>query len=213
MSATRLTIARDVVEIVAIVAAGVWAFYTFVYENQIKPAQSQADVQVEASLERLGERKGLLAVDSRVTIHNVGIADVWIYGVAETVTGTTVSVRKRDVTTAAPSGGDLLTEPGWSPSAPSAVYGFAFLTKLADANSKGGLNLRPGETVPFDRIFYVASGRFDEMQTHVSVRFSNRADFVPFHFRTNHGIVHIEAAPGADIDGIDENVAALSLWH
>jgi hypothetical protein len=213
MSATRLTIARDIVEIVAIVAAGVWAFYTFVYENQIKPAQSQADVQVEASLDRLGERKGLLAVDSRVTIHNVGIADVWVYGVAETVTGTTVRARTHGDAATAASGGNLLVEPGWSPSAPSAVYGFAFLTKLADTSSKGGLNLRPGETVPFDRIFYVANGRFDEVQTHVSVRFSNRADFVPFHFRTSHGIVHIESTPGADIDGIDENVAALSLWH
>jgi hypothetical protein len=213
MSATRLTIARDVVEIVAIVAAGVWAFYTFVYENQIKPAQSQADVQVEASLARLGERKGLAAVDSRVTIHNVGIADVWIYGVAETVTGTTVRVRTRDDAATVASGGDMLAEPGWSPSTPSAVYGFAFLTKLASTGSKAGLNLRPGETVPFDRIFYVPSDRFDEVQTHVSVRFSNRADFIPLHFRTNHGIVHIDAAPGANIDGVDENVAALSLWR
>ena len=63
---------RDVVEILAIVAAGAWAFYTFVYENQIKPTLEKPEAQVESVLTKLGERNGLVAVRSRVTIANVG---------------------------------------------------------------------------------------------------------------------------------------------
>ena len=35
-----MAIVRDVVEVIAIVAAGIWAFYVFAYENRIKPSIS-----------------------------------------------------------------------------------------------------------------------------------------------------------------------------
>jgi hypothetical protein len=35
-----VAIVRDVVEVVAIIAAGAWAFYIFAYENRIKPAMA-----------------------------------------------------------------------------------------------------------------------------------------------------------------------------
>jgi hypothetical protein len=45
-----IRIVRDVVEIAAIVAAGLWAFYVFVYENRIKPSFLPPELAVTASI-------------------------------------------------------------------------------------------------------------------------------------------------------------------
>jgi hypothetical protein len=57
--ASTLTMVRDIVEIVAIVAAGIWAFYVFVYENRIKPTLQPPDVTITGSIERIGRVHGL----------------------------------------------------------------------------------------------------------------------------------------------------------
>jgi hypothetical protein len=43
-------------DVVAIVAAGVWAFYVFAYENRIKPSLAGPEVNVVASMQRLNVR-------------------------------------------------------------------------------------------------------------------------------------------------------------
>ena len=48
------TTLRHVVEAVAIVAAGIWAFYTFIYQEKIKPAQEPAALTVNISIRGLG---------------------------------------------------------------------------------------------------------------------------------------------------------------
>jgi hypothetical protein len=60
-----IAIARDVIEIVAIIAAGAWAFYVFIYENRIKPSFAKPDINVTASIQRLGERNGMIAIGLR----------------------------------------------------------------------------------------------------------------------------------------------------
>ncbi len=48
------TTLRHVVEAVAIIAAGVWAFYTFIYQEKIKPAQEPAALAVNVAIRGLG---------------------------------------------------------------------------------------------------------------------------------------------------------------
>jgi hypothetical protein len=43
-------VVRDIVEVVAIVAAGIWAFYVFAYENRIKPSLADPNVDVSVHL-------------------------------------------------------------------------------------------------------------------------------------------------------------------
>jgi hypothetical protein len=205
---------RDVVEIVAIVAAGAWAFYTFVYENQIKPANERADVQIESSLTRLGQSHGLLAVQSHVVIRNVGVSDIWLYGFAETVTGSTV--RPGGPAPAASEAGAatyLQAEPGWVERAKSTVYALGFLTHLGDPRADDELNLRPGQSAPFDRLIYVPARRFDELSTYVSMRFSSKGKPLPMHLAKVDGLVRVESNADDDSDLISEHVATLSLWH
>ena len=205
---------RDVVEIVAIVAAGAWAFYTFVYENQIKPASERADVQVEISLTRLGQSHGLLAVQSRIVIRNVGVSDISLYGFAETVTGSTVRPAGPSPAVSGPRAATYLqVEPGWVERAMTNVYSFGFLTHLADARADDEFSLRPGQSSPFDRLIYVPTGKFDELGTFVSLRFSSNGKPLPMHLATVDGLVRVESNGDDDSDIISERVATLSLWR
>jgi hypothetical protein len=205
---------RDVVEIVAIVAAGAWAFYTFVYENQIKPANERAEVQIESTLTRLGQSRGLLAVQSHILIRNVGVSDVSLYGFAETVTGSTV---RPGGPTPAPSVSGAATylqsEPGWVERAKTTVYSVGLLTRIADVHASNELNLRPGQSAPFDRLIYVPAGKFDELDTFVSTRFSSNGKPLPMHLAKVDGLIRVESNAEDDSDSINERAATLSLWH
>ena len=86
-TARRTAIVRDVIEVVAIIIAGFWAFYVFVYENRIKPSFENPDVNVTASMQRLGERNGLVAVGMRVDLHNLGSVKTNFIGIAINVSG------------------------------------------------------------------------------------------------------------------------------
>lgn len=63
---------RHIVEIVAIVAAGIWAFYTFVYEERIKPAHEPLASVQTVTLEHVGRIRNLDVVRVNVSIRNVG---------------------------------------------------------------------------------------------------------------------------------------------
>lgn len=63
---------RHVVEIVAIVAAGIWAFYTFIYEERIKPAHEPLASVETVTMTREGRIRDLDIVRLNVTIRNVG---------------------------------------------------------------------------------------------------------------------------------------------
>ncbi|MBD5635777.1 MAG: hypothetical protein IAI49_15015 [Candidatus Eremiobacteraeota bacterium] len=205
---------RDVVEIVAIVAAGAWAFYTFVYENQIKPAYSKPEVELVSTLTMLGERNGLVAVQSHVVVKNVGTTYVWLYGFAETVLGSTVRARRADsVRPLAAHATDLELEPEWTAGKLYPVYSLGLLTALADPGATAQFNFSPGQSIPFDRVFYVAARRFDELRTHLNVRYSATPAPVAYHLKTVDGIIHLASAPNAPFDGLDDTTATLSLWR
>ena len=170
---SRLSALRDIVEIVAIIAAGGWAFYTFIYQNDIKPANSTPLVQFEAKMTRLGERHGFVAVQSHIEIKNVGISDVWFYGIAETVLGSTIRARPRSRPPALdPTALHAEIEPEWIDDAPIPVYSIAFVTQLANPRSDSQLSLSPGQSIPVDRLFYVRAGRYDELLLNIDLRFA-----------------------------------------
>lgn len=71
----RSTIAtiRDIVEIVAIVAAGVWALYVFVYEQRIKPASEPPAILLTGSMQKVGQHNGLVQISYSATVRNIGL--------------------------------------------------------------------------------------------------------------------------------------------
>jgi hypothetical protein len=80
-------IVRDVVEVAAILAAGIWAFYTFAYENRIKPSFANPELNFVVTMQQLGQRGGLIGVRLHTEIHNVGTVPANIVGLSYWVLG------------------------------------------------------------------------------------------------------------------------------
>jgi len=69
---------NGVVQMIAIAAAGVWAFYTFIYEDRIKPAEETPVLVAEARLTPVGRRNEIVAVQARAINTDVqAVLSLW----------------------------------------------------------------------------------------------------------------------------------------
>jgi hypothetical protein len=61
----RWAVARHAVETIAIVAAGLWAFYVFIYQEKIKPAADPVSITLTIDVQRLGRdaKREILRLD------------------------------------------------------------------------------------------------------------------------------------------------------
>jgi len=155
-----IALVRDVVEVVAIVAAGAWAFYVFAYENRIKPSLAGPEVNVVASMQRLSERHGLIAVGIRLQLHNIGTVRAHFLGMAMNVYGQRVAAAQPQILLGKGSlQYDFSGHARTGPRVPA--YSYAYITHLGDPSTGQDTSLDPGSTLENDRTFYVPQGRFD----------------------------------------------------
>jgi hypothetical protein len=68
----RWATVRHIVEAIAIVCAGIWAFYTFVYQERIKPAGEPAALNLGVSFLTLSHSPKRDLVKLVIDLHNVG---------------------------------------------------------------------------------------------------------------------------------------------
>jgi hypothetical protein len=78
---------RHVVEAVAILAAGVWAFYTFIYQEKIKPANEPAAVNLTVTVSSLGHDSDRDYIRLAYVIRNTGKTEIDIAADAYNVWG------------------------------------------------------------------------------------------------------------------------------
>ena len=78
---------RHVVEAVAILAAGIWAFYTFVYQEKIKPANEPAAVNLSVTVSSLGHDSDRDYIRLAYVIRNTGKTEIDIAADAFNVWG------------------------------------------------------------------------------------------------------------------------------
>ena len=179
---------RDVVEIVAIVAAGIWAFYVFVYENRIKPSFEAPDLVVTASMEKTSRHAGSIGVLVKTDFRNVGGVPIHFEGLAVTVLGRRVTLRaqpRRTSLSKADTNEEIRTY--YELSDPVRVYSYGAITALGNPASKSGLELDPGQEIPQQQIFFVPGGRFDLLTVYVSARFTKSDErVIPSTLGLNH---------------------------
>lgn len=162
---------RDVVEVVAIVAAGIWALYVFVYEQRIKPASEPPAVLLTGSMQKVGQHNGLVQISYSATVRNIGHADVYLIGEGFVAVGITYSAH------GAPSREQPL--PGLSQyqrdariASQSVVYRVAELTRFANAAYNNGFDVAPGVEVPFHGIILVKTGQVDSIVLYGSLAYT-----------------------------------------
>ncbi|HEY1428948.1 MAG TPA: hypothetical protein VGF18_05205, partial [Candidatus Tumulicola sp.] len=157
---TSLGRVRDIVEIVAIVAAGIWAFYIFAYENRIRPSFAQPEVNIGATLQRLSERNGQIAVGLHIDLRNVGTVNTDFLGLA-------VNVYGQRVLSTTPNGGEPNDPLSYERKAfyrlskPVPVYSWAYVTRLGNPHTGVDTTMDPGTSIENYRVFYVPAGKFD----------------------------------------------------
>ena len=191
------------VQTLAIVLAGAWGVYTFVYEAKIAPGLAPPSVSVKSTLERVGRRGDLVAIRSTVTRTNVGQAEVRVLGLTYNVVG--VKVRFGE----APAAGAMPERlPGSSTIAQARYYdesgggevilrhGVLFEGATALPSEPSGLN--PGEAVSRDLIFYADPTRFDSIRFQVELSYAKMSEPpVPLVFEAGRD-GRLAAVPGPD---------------
>ena len=171
-------IVRDLVEIAAILAAGVWAFYTFAYENRIKPSFANPELNFVVTMQKLGERGGLIGVRLHTEIHNVGTVQASIVGLSYWVLGKRVEALRGARAPVLSAGGAVL-KAFYAESPGTPVFGLAYLTRMADPASSSRTDLEPGADLARDTVFFVPAARFDYLEAHLSARFTKEKSPVP----------------------------------
>ncbi|HXM07288.1 MAG TPA: hypothetical protein VN936_07480, partial [Candidatus Acidoferrum sp.] len=69
---TRAEQVRTAVEIIAILAAGLWALYTFVYEQRIKPLSEPAEFSVPTTVTQGPTVNGVVFLKIHKRLENTG---------------------------------------------------------------------------------------------------------------------------------------------
>lgn len=172
---------RDIVEVVAIVAAGIWAFYVFAYENRIKPALANPEVNVTASLQRLSDRNGLIAVGVHLQLHNIGTVRAHFLGLAVNVFGQHIlagaSQRSFKRHGLEYNFGGFSRADSRVP-----VFSYAYITHLGNPATGEDTALDPGTAIENDRTFYVPRGRFDLLTLGIDMPYTKYDDAtIPAH--------------------------------
>lgn len=189
-----VAIVRDVVEVVAIIAAGIWAFYVFAYENRIKPSLLPPELNVSASMTKIGVHNGLIGVGLHLALHNIGTVKVHFLGVA-------VNVYGQRIVAAAPQGSVDRATLRWEfsgfyralPRIP--VYSYAYVTQLGDPRTGVDAFLNPGGSIEDDRTFYVPQGRFDLLTMGIDATYTKFEDqTIPTNLVITRGAARISNA-------------------
>jgi len=84
---TRAEQIRIIVEIVAIVAAGLWALYTFVYVQRIKPLSEAPEFSVGVTVDQGATINGVVFLTIRKRLENTGNVPIDVAAEALSVYG------------------------------------------------------------------------------------------------------------------------------
>lgn len=79
---------RHIVEIAALVIAAAWAFYVFVYQERIKPANQPINVESSLAVAHQGQHPNMEFVSVTVNFHSIASSPADLAGIAVNVFGT-----------------------------------------------------------------------------------------------------------------------------
>jgi hypothetical protein len=162
---------RDRIEVIAIVLAGLWALYVFVYEKQIVPALTEPAPTFLVTMRHVGNDGSFAVIRLDEVVSNSGSQTVYFYGHSLTVLAGTVTPRR--------TGGQIYADPlanyshayfKYSKGVP--VFRDAWVTREGNPAAHAGLDVLPGETTTRSSEFYVPRGKFDFLKAWIVASYS-----------------------------------------
>jgi hypothetical protein len=146
-----------IVQAFAILAAGIWAFYTFIYEDRIKPASEPPITSINTSLIPVGKKGSLIAIQAHTQLSNIGKVRIRLLADTFNVIGVTVQTGKSEEQHSGYIKSNLYSKEITS----QVLMKTGELLKGATANPNGSYILDPGESANKDFIVYVPDNKFD----------------------------------------------------
>lgn len=212
-SPSAAALVRDIVEVIAIVAAGAWAIYTFIYVERIKPAADPPSLVMSGTLHKLGERKGLTQFSYDGTIRNNGNTNVYLIGEGYTVIGFRLASNSAPVSVK-PYPGSLEYDRDARIESQAVIYRRYALSRFASPKFGGGYEMFPGQQVPFTGLFAVKSGEFDSIALYGGIAYGKDSKAHPTVVaHTNDGAVYFMPVKGeSDYNEIEATLDRASLW-
>ncbi|HUA09436.1 MAG TPA: hypothetical protein VMA98_09190 [Candidatus Acidoferrales bacterium] len=166
MRAWHTRIVRDTAEVVAIILAGAWALYVFVFQNVIVPETTPPTPVVTVTMKHVGNDGPLAVVQIDEVFKNPGATTVVFMAWATTVFGMKVVP---ETTPQRASGSDIENElqAYYRLSNPVVVFRDAHITYRGNGHSPYGLWLNPGQVSEISREFFVPRARFPFLAAHI----------------------------------------------
>jgi hypothetical protein len=207
----------SLVQTLAILAAGAWGVYTFIYEARIKPGLAPPSVSVTTTLEKAGERDGRLAIRSIVTRTNVGETGVRVLGLTYNVIGTGMRFGAPEPEPEGLAGMSEVTAARYGRAArQEMVLRQGVLFEGATTLPADPSELQPGEAVSRDLIFYVERDRYDSLRFEVDLAYAKLSEpAVPLVLALGpEGRIRAECAEAARCEGLTATNfgTEFSLW-
>ncbi len=156
--------ARHIIEMIAIIAAGTWAFYTFIYEERIKPAHEPVSAVETVTVTREGRIRNLDVIRLSLGIRNAGKTELDSVGLEYAIFGYRYDARAKPMTSAA---GSYNTENDIHLGPPHLILSHVLLYDSAVGGERDLHNIfEPGSA--FSATYYVAipKGRYDLVRAH-----------------------------------------------
>jgi hypothetical protein len=199
-TAGRKGLARAVnywVQTVAIIVAGIWAAYTFIYLEFRKPAAAPTNLSTQITLQELGARQMsapdgavLVAVEIEITANNPSSRTVYILPNYWRAMGYRVGQRPPAL--------------AWLDAANAGIrdraragagehYAFASGALVASGSVVPDMELRPGESLSRSYVFYVPQGAYDLIDVETVVPSTSRPNGIDLNWRVQaDGMVNLE---------------------
>ncbi len=208
-----VAITRDIVEIVAILAAGAWAIYTFVYQQRIVPANEPPSVLLTGSLQRMAERNGMVQMEYHATLRNTGHTRVYVIAEGFTVVGERYS-RKGTPVLLHPFPGGKEYDRSARVVSSATVYRMEELTRYATAKSGSGYDIDPGEAIPYAGTFLVPQSDFDAVSITGSVAYTKVDRMYPTKvvYLPRGAIQFVSATNDNDFKNLEVTLDRATLW-
>ncbi len=185
-------ILNSIVQSIAILAAGIWGVYTFIYQAKIAPSLAPPTLSVSCTLEKAGQKDNLVAIRSTVTRSNVGQARVRLLGITYNVIGIkehfgTSTDTNPDFNSIVPTT-STVREPRYygKPDKREVILRVGKLFEGATNSPSSPSDLNPGESVSRDMVFYADKNQFDSIKFQVRLLYSKMTDDpIPLSFKVD----------------------------
>jgi hypothetical protein len=170
---SRLAKWRQIIEIAALIAAGIWAFYVFVYKERIKPASEAPNIQILRSVTHEALPRGKELVTVIITLKNVGTVDVQMGGLIVNAYGIRYSDRTNESAPVLRTTGLMAANHGLVDSNPVLLYTYSAIWIPLGSARPFKILSQDTFTIPMSLVIH--SGSYDTLRLDFA-RCDQRAD-------------------------------------